>query len=62
MLSFFQRDILDDILDLTESVSESFPTALDKREYLVIIMNIFCQFCIKTYVVNIHRQGGSHEG
>ena len=27
---------------------------LDKREYLVIIRDIFCQFCIKTYVVTPH--------
>ena len=26
--------------------------ALDKREYLVIIRDNFCEFCIKTYVVN----------
>ena len=26
MLSFFQRDVLDEILDLTESASEDFPT------------------------------------
>ena len=26
VLSFFPRDVLDEILDLTESVSESFPT------------------------------------
>ena len=26
MLSFFQRDVLDEILDLIESVSEGFPT------------------------------------
>ena len=26
MLSFFPRDVLDDILDLIESVSEGFPT------------------------------------
>ena len=26
MLSFFQRDVLDEILDLTDSVSEGFPT------------------------------------
>ena len=28
--------------------------ALDKREYLVIIGDNFCQFCIKTYVVTPH--------
>ena len=28
--------------------------ALDKREYLVIIRDNFCQFCIKTYVVTSH--------
>ena len=28
--------------------------ALDKREYLVIITDNFCQFCIKTYVVTHH--------
>ena len=28
--------------------------ALDKREYLVIIKNNFCLFCIKTYVVTSH--------
>ena len=26
MLSFFPRDVLDEILDLTDSVSEGFPT------------------------------------
>ena len=26
MLSFFERDVLDEILDLIESVSEGFPT------------------------------------
>ena len=26
MLSFFQQDVLDEILDLIESVSEGFPT------------------------------------
>ena len=29
-------------------------TALDKREYLVIIRDNFCEFCIKTYVVTPH--------
>ena len=28
--------------------------ALDKREYLVIIRDNFCQFCTKTYVVTPH--------
>ena len=28
--------------------------ALDKREYLVIIRDSFCKFCIKTYVVTPH--------
>ena len=28
--------------------------ALDKREYLVIIEDIFCLFYIKTYVVTRH--------
>ena len=28
--------------------------ALDKREYLVIIRDNFCQFYIKTYVVTPH--------
>ena len=28
--------------------------ALDKREYLVIIRDNFCSFCIKTYGVTIH--------
>ena len=28
--------------------------ALDKREYLVIIRDNFCQFFIKTYVVTLH--------
>ena len=28
--------------------------ALDKREYLVIIRDNFCKFCIKTYVVSPH--------
>ena len=28
--------------------------ALDKMEYLVIIRDNFCQFCIKTYVVTPH--------
>ena len=28
--------------------------SLDKREYLVIIRDSFCQFCIKTYVVTPH--------
>ena len=28
--------------------------ALDKREYLVIIRDNFCYFCIKTYVVTPH--------
>ena len=30
MLSFFPRDVLDEILDLIESVSEEFPTYSDK--------------------------------
>ena len=30
------------------------PRALDKREYLVIIRDNFCQFCTKTYVVTTH--------
>ena len=29
--------------------------ALDKREYLMIIKDNFCYFCIKTYVVTLHR-------
>ena len=28
--------------------------ALDKREYLVIIRDNFCEFCIETYVVIPH--------
>ena len=28
--------------------------ALDKREYLVIIRDNFCLFCIKSYVVTLH--------
>ena len=28
--------------------------ALDKREYLVIIRDNFCQFCTKSYVVTPH--------
>ena len=28
--------------------------AVDKREYLVIIRDNFCQFCIKTYAVTPH--------
>ena len=28
--------------------------ALDKREYLVIIRDTFCQLCTKTYVVTSH--------
>ena len=31
-----------------------FNRALDKREYLVIIRDNFCLFCIKTYVVTPH--------
>ena len=27
---------------------------LDKREYLVIIRDNFCKFCIKTFVVTPH--------
>ena len=30
--------------------------ALDKREYLVLIRDNFCQFLIKTYVVIPHRK------
>ena len=30
------------------------PRALDKREYLVIIRDNFCLFCIKTYDVTSH--------
>ena len=29
-------------------------SALDKKEYLVIITDNFCQFCTKTYVVTSH--------
>ena len=28
--------------------------ALDKREYLMIVWDNFCEFCIKTYVVTSH--------
>ena len=31
-----------------------FSRALDKREYLMIIRDNFCLFCIKTYVVTPH--------
>ena len=33
MLSFFPRDVLDEILDLIESVSEGFPTYSFKGFY-----------------------------
>ena len=45
-----------------------FYRALDKREYLVIIRDNFCSFCIETYVVtpNLNhlseRREGSDEG
>ena len=31
--------------------------APDKREYLVIIRDNFCEFCIKTYVLTPHLNG-----
>ena len=40
--------------------------ALDKKEYLVIIKDYFCQFCMKAYVVTPHlncfEQDSSVEG
>ena len=35
-------------------ISEEASRTLDKREYLLIIRNSFCLFCIKTYVVTSH--------
>ena len=32
--------------------------ALDKREYLVVIRENFCKFCIKTFVVTPHLMRG----
>ena len=34
-----------------------FNKALDKREYLMIIRDHFCQFCIKSYVVTPNPDG-----
>ena len=38
MLSFFPRDVLDDILNLIESVSKGFPTCsfINARKFLTI--------------------------
>ena len=38
----------------TENQSMMGTRAVDKREYLVIIRDNFCQFCTKTYVVTPH--------
>ena len=39
MLSFFPRDVLDEILNLIESVSEGFPS-------YSCISELFCVFCV----------------
>ena len=50
MLSFFQRGVLDEILDLIESVSEGFPTYSLYFTYFTIssflhIQMILCSVC-----------------
>ena len=37
MLSFFQRDVLDEILDLIESVSEGFLLTLATQPFLLTV-------------------------
>ena len=51
VLSFFARDVLDEILDLIESVSEGFPiycrpyTVLDVKGHLVSLhIQSFCNY------------------
>ena len=44
VLSFFPRDVLDEIWDLTESVSEGFPTYSCYLPYLMLCGSV--TFCI----------------
>ena len=53
MLSFFPRDVLDEILDAIESVSEGFPTyfrpAISQPHFFVIYL-----FILKTLISQFH--------
>ena len=40
MLSFFPRNVLDEILDLIESVSEGFPTYSKIHDYENVLFNM----------------------
>ena len=42
VLSFFPRDVLDEILNLIESVSEDFLTTLTRHRTVVVYIVIFC--------------------
>ena len=54
MLSFSPRDALDEIWDLTESVSEGFPTYSSDQGYTVfrIFLHFWAHYC------SVNRSGG----
>ena len=56
MLSFFPRDVLDEILNLIESVSEGFPsysfTWLSLVVFVVSLMASFCAVLFPTSVLD----------
>ena len=46
VLSFFPRDVLDEILNLIESVSEDFPSYSCIRDHFVFVGNLYCMKCV----------------
>ena len=49
MLSFFPRDVLDELLNLIESVSEGFPTYSCTGENLILLLKLFLVLSIALY-------------
>ena len=49
MLSFFPLDVLDEIWDLIESVSEGFPTYL----VLLSVISLFVKICLSIFLFDV---------
>ena len=52
VLSFFPRDVLDEILNLIESVSEDFPSYSSMKLVYVRTITVLCMADLK---INLHK-------
>ena len=61
VLSFFPRDVLDEILNLIESVSEDFPSYSDLAHLaawdLQVVINVNCNCTCKYTNMDLHTSG-----